>query len=299
MSQPPESQPPRPVAAAEEQAAGPGLRSGIRLARRRASATVASPHAEKFRLALAVLWVVAVGLVAMAIIAAQGGRPTTPSWSAFKPQFDGEAGAREIANYIAPGYRYSPAEQLSVIDVSTSLTGSTLLLKEGSSDNDIAIPEGNTLVYQFCGLGPSCSIPGKPSTARLLLVRLEAFELALYSLHYLHHYDNVVTLLPPTVVPPTTSSTGSSALSTTPPASIGSTQRTVISVAVSRSQVKSLLSQPVTSLFPNRPPALGGVLSSQAIATMDYVTSGDLFTPSTDTADDGTQYLVLSQLPAQ
>jgi hypothetical protein len=298
MSEPRGSATPRPVAATEEQAADPGLRSGVRSGRQGAAPATAAPHAERFRLALAVLGVLTIGAVAMAFIAAHGGRHTGRAWSAFKPQFSGVAGARQIANYISPGYRLSPAQQLAVISVSSSLDGSTVVLKEGPSSGDTALLNGNTLVYQFCGLGPSCSIPGKASPTRLLLVRLEAFELTLYALHYLHNIDNVVTILPPAVQSASASGGTTSSLSTTPPASL-SKAKTVVAVEVSRDQVKALLSQPVGSLFPARPPALGGVLSSQAIATMDYITSGDLFSPSSETGADGTQYLVLSQLPAQ
>jgi hypothetical protein len=299
MTEPPLTGPPRPVSASEEQAADSGLRASIRTSRRRSAPAVSSPHAEKFRLAIAVLAILGAGAIAIAIIAAQATRPTTRAWSAFKPQFSGVAGARQIANYISPGYRVSPTQQLAVINVSSTLDGSTLVLKEGPGANDTALLSGNTLVYQFCGLGPGCSIPGKPSANRLLLVRLEAFELTLYSLHYLTNIQNVVTILPPAIQQAPTATGGTSPLTTTPPASLGKSVKTIVAVELSRDQIKSLISQPITTLFPNRPPALGGVLSSQAIATMDYITASQLFTPTSETAPDGTQYLVLNQLAAQ
>jgi hypothetical protein len=289
---------PRPAAATDEQAADSGLRASARMSRHRSATVPSSPHAEKFRLAIAILAILGVGAIAMAVIAAQATRPTTRAWSAFKPQFSGVAGARQIANYISPGYRVSPAQQLAVINVSSTLDGSTLVLREGPGANDTALLSGNTLVYQFCGLGPGCSIPGKPSPTRLLLVRLEAFELTLYSLHYLTNIQNVVTILPPAVQQAATATGGTSSLTTTPPASLSKT-KTIVAVELSRDQVKSLLTEPITRLFPNRPPALGGVLSSQAIATMDYITASQLFTPTSETGPDGTQYLVLNQLAAQ
>lgn len=299
MTEPPASGAPRPVAATEEQAADSGLRAGIRTAARRAAPLPSSPHAEKFRLALGVLVVLAAGAVALAIIALQGNRVTHKQWSAFQPQFGGVAGARQIANYISPGYRIgSPSQQLAVVNVSSTLNGSTVVLKEGPSNNDTALLGGNTLVYTFCGLGPSCTIPGKPSIGRLDLVRLEAFQLTLYSLHYLHDIDNVVSILPPTLSTPASSTNGTSSLTTTPPASLSNSER-VTAVEISRDQVSPLLSQPINTLFPARPPALGGVFSNQAVATMDYITSPDLYSPSSETASDGTQLLVLSQLPAQ
>jgi hypothetical protein len=295
MSELPVSASPPVASAAEEQAASSGLRSGTRLARRRSASVPSSPHSEKFRLATGVLVILAAGAIAIAIIALSGGRTTTRAWSAFKPQFSGVAGARQIANYIAPGYRIG-AQQLAVISVSSSLDGSIPVLKEGSSSSDTAILSGSTIVYQFCGLGPGCSIPGKPSVARLLLVRMEAFELALYSLHYLG-VDNVVSLLPPAVQQVAgATEDGTSSLSATPPASLG---KTIVAVALDRQELSPLLHLPVTDLFPNKPPALGGVLTSSAISTMDYITADQLFTPSTEAGQDGSQYLILSQLPAQ
>ncbi|MDQ6777719.1 MAG: hypothetical protein M3071_16255 [Actinomycetota bacterium] len=296
MSEAPTSGTPRPVSATDEQAADTGLRAGIGLARRRAAVAPASPHAERFRLAGGVLGILAIGAIVIAIIALSGGRPVSRPWSAFKPQFSGVAGAREIANYISPGYRISPTQQLAVINISSNLDGSTLILKEGPNSADTGVLTGTTLVYQFCGLGPACSIPGQPSATRLLLVRLEAFELALYSMHYLN-VDNVVSILPPAVQQVGNASNGGTGtLSTTPPASLG---KTIVAVEFNRHELAPLLSQPVTDFFPTRPPALGGVPTSQAIATMDYISANQLFTPSTETGQDGTQYLVLSQLPAQ
>jgi hypothetical protein len=288
--------PPRPVSAADEQAADSGLRSGLRVARRRAAATRDSPHAERFRLALGVLGIIAVGAVVIAIIALSGGRPVTRPWSAFQPQFGGVAGARQIANYISPGYRISGTQQLAVINISSNLDGSTPVIKEAPSSSEIAVLPGSTIVYQFCGLGPSCSIPGKPSTARLLLVRLEAFELALYSMRYLK-VDNVISILPPAVQQvPGTATGGVTPLSVTAPTSL---VKATVAVEFDRQQLQPLLDRPVTSLFPTEPPDLGGVPTSQAIADMDILSANHLFTPSTLTGQDGTQYLVLNQLPAQ
>jgi hypothetical protein len=297
MSELPPSGLPRPVSATDEQAAdSSSIRSGIRLAWRRPAPMAASPHAERFRLAGAVLGILAIGAFAIAIIALSGGRKDSPPWSAFKPQFSGVAGAREIANYISPGYRISPTQQLAVINISSNLDGSTLILKEGPSSADTGVLPGTTLVYQFCGLGPACSIPGKPSPTRLLLVRLEAFELALYSLHYLG-VDNVVSILPPAVQQvPTATNGGTGTLSATPPASLG---KTIVAVEFNRQELAPLLGRPVTSYFPTTPPAFGGVPTSQAIAEMDYLSANQLFTPTTETGQDGTQYLVLNQLPAQ
>jgi hypothetical protein len=287
-----------PVAAADEHAADSGLRSAIRLPRRQAAPALGSPHSAKFRLATGALAIIAVGAIAIALIALSGGRVTTHAWSAWKPQFGGIAGARQIAGYVAPGYRLSPEQQLAVINISSNLTGSTVILNEGPATADNGVLTGDTIVYTFCGLGPECSIPGKPTSERLLLVRLEAFELALYSFRYLGNVDNVVSILPPAVQQGATSvPKGTTAsLSPTPPAALG---RTIVAVEFNRKAIQPLLAAPLSDFFPSTPPALGGVPTSQAIAQMDYLTANQLFTPSTETGQDGTQYLVLSQLPAQ
>jgi hypothetical protein len=298
MSEPPVSPPtPRPVSASEEHAADPGLRSGVHAPRRGAARAFSSPHADKFRLATGVLAIIAIGAITIAIIALSGGRPTTRAWSAWKPQFDGVAGAREIAGYVSPGYRVSSEQQLAVVTVSTNLDGSTLILQEGPSSSATGVLTGDTIVYTFCGLGPNCSIPGKPSTGRLLLARLEAFELALYSFRYLGEVQNVVSILPPAVQSSTTATKGTTpSLSPTPPATLG---KTILAIEFNRRELQPLLGDPLSDFFPSKPLALGGVPTSQAIATMDFLTANQLFTPSTETGQDGTQYLVLSQLPAQ
>ena len=258
---------------------------------------LASPHAAKFRLAACVLAIILVGAIAIAIIAGSAGRVTTKAWSAWHPQFGGVAGAREIAGYIAPGYRISGVQQLAVITVSSNLDGSTVILNEGPSSSDQGVLSGSTIVYTFCGLGPNCSIPGKPSTSRLLLVRLEAFELALYSLRYLGNVQNVVSILPPAYQQASAPAKGATAsLSPTPPSTLG---KTIVAVEFNRHELQPILGYPLSDFFPSKPPALGGVPTSQAIGTMDFITANQLFTPSTETGQDGTQYLVLSQLPAQ
>jgi hypothetical protein len=52
----------------------------------------------------------------------------------------------------------------------------------------------------MCGLGPGCTIIGKASAERLLLVRREALELALYTFQYIGA-DQVVVMLPPLLRP--------------------------------------------------------------------------------------------------
>ena len=63
---------------------------------------------------------------------------------------------------------------------------------------DIQVHDEKGVLYQLCGLGPNCAIDrGKPSTERVLLLRREALELALYSLPLPQDVKQVVVLIPP------------------------------------------------------------------------------------------------------
>ena len=74
----------------------------------------------------------------------------------------------------------------------------TVALRETPAQGgDIRVFNGDGLIYRLCGLGANCAIDfGRPSTQRLLLLRREALELALYSFRYLDVHQ-VVVLMPP------------------------------------------------------------------------------------------------------
>src|SRR6185312_4220355 len=125
-------------------------------------------------------------------------------------------GAREIADHLAPLYRISPVNQLDVVTVvnlsnasaaATGTTGSTssasnglqVAVRANANSSQVSLLSGKTIAYNLCGIGSSnCSIGvGKPSADRLLLLRREALELALYTFKYISGTDNVVAILPP------------------------------------------------------------------------------------------------------
>lgn len=54
-----------------------------------------------------------------------------------------------------------------------------------------------TWMYELCGRGPECSIPGTASLLRGRLVRREALELALDTFEFVPSIDSVAVLLPP------------------------------------------------------------------------------------------------------
>src|SRR5581483_1679548 len=154
------------------------------------------------------------------LVAGRPARTQQTPWSSWKPSDPGTQGALDIATHIAPLYRISPADQLSVVTVinleSSSAQaaaaaaeasgqnpkpgiGLQVAVKTSASSSSLSLLNGNTIAYNLCGVGgKSCAIGvGTPSSSRLLLLRREALELALYTLKYLKNVQYVVTVLPP------------------------------------------------------------------------------------------------------
>jgi hypothetical protein len=168
-------------------------------------------HAARFALFTGALVFCAVAALALAFVfAATGGDRSTGSadtWSPFKPSSDGlDTGPREIADYVGRQYRLSTGEQIVAVTggpleytVQQQTLPMRIAKRESLADGgDIAILEGKGVLYRMCGLADKCAIgAGKASPDRTLLLRREALELALYSLHYLDDVEHVVVFIPP------------------------------------------------------------------------------------------------------
>jgi len=78
-------------------------------------------------------------------------------------------------------------------------SGLQVAVRPNAASSQVRLLGGNTVAYNLCGIGgKNCSIgTGAPSTDRLLLLRREALELALYTFKYLGGTDNVLAVLPP------------------------------------------------------------------------------------------------------
>ncbi len=63
----------------------------------------------------------------------------------------------------------------------------------------LGLLNGKTVAYNVCGLGTKqdCAMSGTATTNRMLLLRREALELALYTFRYIGGAQNVVVVLPP------------------------------------------------------------------------------------------------------
>lgn len=132
-----------------------------------------------------------------------------PAWSSWKPSGGGLGAASQIAEHVSKGYRLPNGDQLvDVIAKAPSVSpasGQTAPLhyvaiqgKKGAGSVPFPISSSNSIMYQLCGLGASCSIStGAATVARGTLVRREILELALYSFKYIGGIKHVIAFMPP------------------------------------------------------------------------------------------------------
>jgi hypothetical protein len=310
----------------DDGAVGTGVaRSAQAGSQRRQGRETASPHASKFRSATAILVGLAVGALVIAAAVAVGGRRTAGSvkWSQWSPSDGGTLGARDIADYIAPFYRLSSVDQLTVVTVvnlesaaavqaaaQAATNGSTpngaggsglqVAVRPSPASTAVSLLGGNTIAYNLCGVGgKNCAIGiGQPSTNRLLLLRREALELALYTFKYIGGTQNVVAILPPGH----TQQTSTGRLSKTlPTANAGAAIKPVdIAVLFQRQELQPLLDHPLIDSLPELiPPTVAQMPNAPEAGLVDQVTARGLFSEQLQTAQDGSSLIVLDPLPPQ
>jgi hypothetical protein len=293
-------------------------------ARSRRGGGASSPHASRFRGVTAILVGLAVGALVVAGAIAVQGRSTPRSsakWSLFVPTDSGPLGARDIADFVAPFYRISSVDQLAVVTVvnlessaaaaaaqqqaatggttsSTTSTGLQVAVRPSPTSSRVGLLPGNTIAYNLCGIGgKDCAIGiGSPSTNRLLLLRREALELALYTFKYIPNTTNVVAILPPGHTAQT------SALTKKLPTSTSSTSTKPVDVAVllQRQEIQPLLSHPLADILPEQtPPTVAQMPNAPEAGLVDQLTARGLFSEQLQTAQDGSSLIVLNPLPPQ
>jgi hypothetical protein len=157
-------------------------------------------HETRFRFSYAILAGVGIAAVAAAAIFLIAGKPPTPpAWSTWEPTASGDQALGQIANHVAPNYRFPTGEQLVAVDGGPlELAGGIPVKIVLRTRTASSLSDGKGALYSLCGLGKNCSITlGKPSHERTLLMQREAYELALYTFHYVGDVKQVVVLLPP------------------------------------------------------------------------------------------------------
>lgn len=304
--------------ASDEHAAKAPLAAAVRLAHRRSTSAEASPHSSKFRAATAMLVGVAIGAIAVALVvlASGGHSASTGKWSDWSPVDSSTVGAREIADHIAPLYRISGTDQLDVVTVvnlgdpaaaaAAASTGSTtasgglqVAVRADPSSSAVSLLNGQTVAYNLCGIGSNnCVIGvGAPSTDRLLLLRREALELALYTFKYISGVTNVVAILPP-------GHTTQSCSGICPKPNAKPTTKSVdIAVLFVRGELSPWLGQPLRNTFPEQFPPTISELSlwrqTPEAGLVDQITARGLFSEQLVQAQDGSSLVVLDPLPPQ
>jgi hypothetical protein len=260
-------------------------------------------HSRRFRAAVAGLFVLALCALGAALALVSTGHRTSGGngdWSVFSPQDSGLSGAQEIADYVAPYYRATAANQLAVV-TAVNLNSPTNPLQvavpaSGNQGSLVPLPSSSTIVYNLCGVGSgNCSIgKGAPSAARLLLLRREALELALYSFKYLSGISTVVTILPPGKT--TQGCTGICPKPQTPT----TTKPLDAALAFERSELQPWLSRPLRSTLPETlPPTVSQIQSAPEAELISIITAHGLFSERTEQGQDGSTVIVLSPLPPQ
>jgi hypothetical protein len=306
----------------EESSTTPAVSRSRGDAREAAGHRIRTPHAPRFRTAIAMLAGLAVVAIAVAIVAATHGRGSATAaaqWSPWSPSDGGTQGARDIADYVGPTYRASPADQLDVITVvnlessaaasaaqqaqangttAPAQSGLQVAVRPTASSTQISLLNGSTVAYNLCGVGgKNCAIgTGKPSTSRLLLLRREALELALYTFKYIGGTQNVVAILPPG-----RSEQTASRLSKTPPTSDGSPSKPVdMAVLFVRAELSPFLKQPLDEIMPEtETPTVSQMSAAPEAQLVSEVTSRGLFSEQLQQAQDGSSLILLDPLPAQ
>jgi hypothetical protein len=305
----------------DDHAVGAALPKASAGARSRGQHAEPSPHAHRFRTATAVLVGLGVGAIIIAVAVAIAGnrnssQPPAP-WSAWSPPDSGTLGARDIADHVAPLYRLSAVDQLSVITVvnlesaaqaaaaaaaqangtpSTPSSGLQVAVRTNPSSSAVSLLGGNTIAYNLCGIGgKNCAIAiGSPSAARLLLLRREALELALYTFKYIHGAENVVAILPPGHAAQTSTLTKSLPTSN----SAASSKPVNMAVLFERQALAPLLSHQLTDSLPEQfPPTVAEMPKAPEAGLVDQVTANGLFSEQVQQAQDGSSLIVLDPVP--
>ena len=294
---------PTPVRASDDHTADARLPSSVTITHRREQRRDPSPHARKFVAAAATLIGVAVGALAIALAVAVNGRSTSSSpgqWSTFKPTDSGLAGAQQIADFVAPYYRATPASQLAVVTAVNLNNGSNPLqiaIPSGSTTGGLVpLPASSTVVYNLCGVGSAdCSIRvGTPSANRLLLLRREGLELALYTFKYLGGIQSVVAILPPghTVQ-------GCTGICAKPQERL-TTKPVDIALAFDRSELTPWLAHPLRQTLPEQiPPTVSQMPNAPEAELVSIITAHGIFSEHPEQAQDGSTVMALSPLPPQ
>jgi hypothetical protein len=278
-----------------------------------APATEAAPTYSRYSARFQFLFgaLIAVGAAAIVLLVAVvvGGkddssvasRSTAPAWSAWQPIGSGVDAVEEIAKHVGNQYRLPSGKQLVIVTGGpmefADFPATIAVQQPVSQGGGIDLIDGASVLFRLCGTNArtgsrtlDCTISGKPSTDRMLLLRREALELALYSFHYVGASETVV-LLPPAVLKPRD---GSGTLTTT------RSSPQALLFRRSDSDVQSAIGQPLRLTLTTRTPTVAGVRRSPDSQFVSALTATRLFSSRFSYANqDARAFLLLDPLPVR
>ena len=265
-------------------------------------------QSDRFRIAVIALLFVGIASLGVAVGLSTNGRqgPSPSTWSSWQPTDGGLTGAQEIADFVAPYYRATPSSQLAVVttvnlndpshpvQVAVPASGATSGSASASSSSLLPLPASSTIVYNLCGVGGhDCSIGvGQPSAARLLLLKREALELALYTFKYISGANYVVALLPPGHT-----SQGCTGICPQPHSPVKVTPVDV-GIFFDSQELGPWLQRPLSYTFPEPlPPTVAEMPKASEAELVSLITAHGLFQAHDEQGQDGSSVVLLTPLP--
>jgi hypothetical protein len=236
-------------------------------------------HEHKFRFTYAALGGFALAAVAATVIFVMAGKPAKPpQWSPWKPTAGGDEALRQIADHVAPAYRLPTGEQLVAVDGGPlQIQGIPVKIVLLRSPRDFSLADGKGALFTLCGLGTNCSIKaGKPSHERMLLLRREAQELALYTFRYVKDVQQVVVLLPPA-----------------PGA------KPSVAMFIRKGDVRSQLQRPLHMTLSPKPPSIRSLKAGPMASYLEKLTLPEVYNFDVVQSQDASVLLELARFPLQ
>ena len=224
-----------------------------------------------------------------------------PAWSKWQPAGSGLDAVDEIAEHVGRQYRLPTGKQIVIVTggpMEFADFPATIAVQEPEAQGGgIDLFEEGAVLYRLCGTNArtgsralDCTISGKPSTDRMLLLQREALELALYSFRYVGASEAVV-LLPPAVLKPLKDG-GTLTAKTSPPQALLFHR--------SDPDVQSAISQPLRSTLTVRTPTVSGIRRSPDSQSVSALTASQFYAFKFSMANqDARAFLLLDPLPVR
>jgi hypothetical protein len=275
-----------------------------------------SRYSPRFQFLLGALLAVGAAAVALLVLVLAGDTDNnktvvlrdTARWSEWRPTATGVEAAEQIADHVGHEYRLPTGRQLALVDggpmqlagLPVTIAIQQPLAKGGDID---IVDDGVGVMYRLCGTDPDdvtedCALPGEPSEDRLMLLRREALELALYSFRYLGVSEAVVMLPPavdknaPALSGQATSASASSSSSDDPPA-----PSTALLFQRDQADVQRALSRPLTATLASKTPSVATVTRSPDAGAVQTLTKTKAYRFKFEEANqDAAWYMVLAPL---